>query len=700
MTEDAQAVVVNAGTTALNLNLDPADEWTAQMLGLDSQMLREMDPEAAMAQIRMSIESYELFLSSLVPEAPPSSVRTVREWVDQSPLEQLPGRVPHASSSPADRSSVAVAATPTPPFGDLFTSPDGVLQFELIPYNVATDTDIPLVTVVQEDDAVKLSVVLWEEGRELSTVLPLPHLVGVTLRYRLPVAQAGGSVLQELAFPSVQFGRDEHELIATMPLPAPTLRRQVIAALCSAESETSLVVNHGVTLSIPTGEILEDGQAGYRTVRLALDSVVQPSPLVLPEEERARLGERFGAVQPMGRLSVFHGDRSHPYWHDPVRPERYYFLPDRFLLARLPDEGHRPALKIRATSAASEADLKFTVEFSARPVTEESRLSAALPTLEADAQASGATVPVRLEVLPEAQPALRLALPQNGAPSTALTERPAALIDLERGLTHAETFGLEDFRLVYEALFGASLSLLRGEVRIAAGGETPEDIPLELRLDRTAGGVLALVPGQAKPDGISARLTNVIESTVRVDHLTAMALCGADRVVLRVEGIAAGTQLAPGAGLDVRLAPESPLPAAGFDVIRLDETGVVAEPDRKVMWDLVFDRSVQAHLTRNVTVEAVPALFLSPDRPGDRVAAFVVTVEHGGTVRLTEDHLSAATTVRVPIEPLVSGVQAPPIRYQTETVWQSGGVGVSPWRQTEHTILLPVKTVPPPGGGP
>jgi hypothetical protein len=205
-----------------------------------------------------------------------------------------------------------------------------------------------------------------------------------------------------------------------------------------------------------------------------------------------------------------------------------------------------------------------------------------------------------------------------------------------------------------------------------------------------------------KPDGIGARLSNVVESTVRVDQLTATALCGTDHVALRVEGVTAGVRLAPGAGLDVRLVPEKPLPAAGFDAIRLNETGIVAEPDRKVIWDLVFDRSVPAHLTRNVTVEAVPALFSGGDgRPNDRVAVFVVTVENGDSVRLTEDQLSAATTVRVPIEPLVSGGQAPPLRYQTETVWQSGGVGVSPWQQTDHTILLPARTppTPAPGGG-
>jgi hypothetical protein len=36
----------------------------------------------------------------------------------------------------------------------------------------------------------------------------------------------------------------------------------------------------------------------------------------------------------------------------------------------------------------------------------------------------------------------------------------------------------------------------------------------------------------------------------------------------------------------------------------------------------------------------------------------------------------------------------PPIRYRTETWWASGGIGVSDWRETSTTFLLPVKTAP------
>ena len=94
-------------------------------------------------------------------------------------------------------------------------------------------------------------------------------------------------------------------------------------------------------------------------------------------------------------------------------------------------------------------------------------------------------------------------------------------------------------------------------------------------------------------------------------------------------------------------------------------------------WSRMFGRQANPQLSRPVTIEAVPALFGSPDRPNDRVAAFVVAVENGGTVRLTEAEPRATTTARMPVEPFLTGAPLPPVRYRTETWWASGGIGVS-----------------------
>jgi hypothetical protein len=335
----------------------------------------------------------------------------------------------------------------------------------------------------------------------------------------------------------------------------------------------------------------------------------------------------------------------------------------------------------------------MSFEFQALPVIDPERIEAAHAPLETRARERGATEALELEIIPDPQPMLRLALPQNGAPSSAMSERPSADIDLERGLAHVETMGVEDFQLIYQALFGASLTLLRGEVRAAMSGGDPEDVPLELRFDKTVGDVLDAAPGVATPEGLEYRLVNAIESPVRINRLAAVAEVGDKRLPLRIDRLVAGQRLAPGEQVDILLVAPEPIQPPGPDSIVFDQSDVAVEADAQALWTLAFNRSAAAQMTRQVTVEAVPILFSSPDRPNDRVAAFVVTIEHGGTVRLTETELKATTTVRVPVEPLITGAPMSPIRYRTETWWGSGGVGISQWREADGTILFPVKTV-------
>ena len=218
--------------------------------------------------------------------------------------------------------------------------------------------------------------------------------------------------------------------------------------------------------------------------------------------------------------------KNYSYWQDPAFPELFYFLPDRFQLGRAPDGDREPLLQIHARDATKPEDLQVIIEFEAHPTNAAARLDAARPTLEAAAKSRGATGPIRLEILPQAQPILQLALPQNGAISGALVERRETDIDLERGLTHGETLALADFNLVYDALFGHSLSLLRGEIRVDAGGGEPDDIPLDLRLDRAADKVLTEELGEPRPEGFPIRFNNPIESPVQIEHLTAVAMVG------------------------------------------------------------------------------------------------------------------------------------------------------------------------------
>jgi hypothetical protein len=519
----------------------------------------------------------------------------------------------------------------------------------------------------------------------------LEHVPAVVLRYRVPVV-SGGEVVQEMPFRSVL---DETETVVTaeLPLTTPGQRQQLLAALSSLAASATLVVGRRLVVGVPTGETLPDGAPGYRQRDLVLEWTVPPAPIVLSEAQCNRLGGGGGGVQPFIRHRIVSQGRNHSYWQDPAQPDHFYFLPDRFLLARAQEGNRRPLLRVRSAARTGEDTPRIALEFQAQPVIDADRLEAARPQLEAAARQRGGTGTLDLEIMPDPQPVLRLALPENGVPNPAMTERSDADIDLETGLAHGEVMSVEDFQLVYQALFGASLTLLRGEIRAAISGGDPEDVPLELRIDKTAGDVLTAAPGTATPEGQGYVLTNAIESPVRIDRLAA-AIVADKAIPLRVEQLTAGQRLAPGESVQVVLVAAEPIPAPGPDAIVFDQSGVAVEADPQAIWNLVFDRSAAAQLTREVTVEAVPLLFSSPDRPQDRVAAFVVTVEHGGTVRLTETELKGTTTVGVPLEPLITGAPMPPIRYRTETWWGSGGIGVSDWRETFTTILFPVKTAP------
>jgi hypothetical protein len=602
---------------------------------------------------------------------------------------------------PRTQLQVPVAPSATPADTDAFESPDGTKHFVLPRYSVALDkvgsVDEPRIAIADRSGTPTLIITLLETPSPAvaPNAAELEHVLAVTLKYRAPVLD-GGSVVQELAFPTVLLDSTQTVVTAELPLTTPGQRQQVLAALASRDAAATLVVGRGATVGVPTGQNLPDGSPGYRVRRVLLDWAAPPAPVLLSESQSVRLGggASAGSIQPLIRRRIRFGDRTYSYWQDPARPECFFFLPDRFLLARMSDGDRAPMLKVRAANAASEDELRVTLEFHAHPVLDPARLDAARNELEGLARALGATMPIQLDILPDPQPLLRLALPQGGAPAAGLTERRGTDIDLETGLTQAETLTLPDFQLVYEALFGASLSLLRGEIRVAGGSTDPEDIPLELRLDNTVGDVLSIAPSTATQQGIPCRITNSAESPVRLNRLAAYALCGGKRLTLRIDGVEAGRRLAPGEAVDAMLVSTEPLPPTGVDTILLDQTGVAVEPDRAALWARIFDRSAPAQLTRSVTVEAVGPLFASPDRPNDKVAAFVVTVEHGGTVRLTEAELVGAATVHVPVEPLLTGAPLPPIRYRTETWWASGGIGTSPWRETDSTILLPVKTAP------
>ena len=596
--------------------------------------------------------------------------------------------------------TVPAALTATPADTDVFEGADGS-KYVLPRYALAFDrvglSDEPRIAVADHNGTSTLVLTLNETPSPAAGegTSEFPRVVlAVKLQYRIR-SDSGGVMVKTIPFPSALLDpATETVLTAELPL-TPGQLQPVLAALSSLEANATLIVERGITVGVPTGEQLPDGAPGYRVRNLLLEWTVSQEPIVLSEAQRDRLGGGSGGVQQLRRLRIPYGGANYSYWQDPAWPDIFYFLPDRFLLARAEEGNRRPLLHVGAAETTGDETPRITFGFQALPVIDPDRLDAAQAQLEAAAREFKGTGALALEIMPDPQPLLRLALPQNGAPSAAMTERPGADIDLETGLVHTEVMGVNDFKLVYEALLGASLTMLRGEIRAAMSGSDPEDVPLELRIDKTVGDVLNVSPGTATAEGLGYRLENAIESAVRIETLAATAVVGDKHLPLRIDQLAAGQRLAPGEHVDILLVAPEPIPPPGPDAILFDQSHVAVEADAQAIWQLAFDRNAATPMTKTVTVEAFAPLFSSPDRPNDRVAAFVVTIERGGTVRLTETEPKGTTTVNLPLEPFLDPkIPMPPIRYKTETWWGSGGVGVSPWREVDGTILVPVKTAP------
>ena len=229
---------------------------------------------------------------------------------------------------------------------------------------------------------------------------------------------SGGEVVQDIAFESV-LDQTETVVTAETKLTAPGQRQQMLAALSSLTAGATFVVGRAIVVGVPTGEVLPDGEPGYVVRNFVLDWIVPPAPVVLSEGQRNRLGGASGGVQPFVRHRIAFGGKNYSYWQDPARPAHFYLLPDRFLLARASEDDRRPLLRVQAAAITGDETPRIAMEFQARPVIDSSRLEAAHPELDAAVRQIGGTGPLDLEIMPDPQPLLRLALPQNGAPSSA-----------------------------------------------------------------------------------------------------------------------------------------------------------------------------------------------------------------------------------------------------------------------------------------
>ena len=328
----------------------------------------------------------------------------------------MPGTFTPKPVPPLRRTELTVPAAPTatPVDTDVFEGASDGKRYVLPRYAIAFDkiglVEEPRIAIADRQGTPTLVVTLNETPSPAAAAdtSELQHVLSVTLKYPVPVVD-GGDMVQEILFPSVLLDATETVITAELPLATPGERRgQILAALASLTASARLVVGRGITVGVPTGEHLPDGAPGYRVRKLLIDWIPAPRRSFSGSPTQpARRREWRGRTDDSAPRHV-HG-ASHSYWQNPASPEHFYFLPDRFLLARAPDGGRAPLLRVRAAATAGDDAPRIAFEFQARPVIDADRIGAARPQLETAARQRGGTGPLALEIMPDPQPLLRLA---------------------------------------------------------------------------------------------------------------------------------------------------------------------------------------------------------------------------------------------------------------------------------------------------
>ena len=575
----------------------------------------------------------------------------------------------------------------------------------------------------------------------------LAHDLLVRLTFNVTMA-GGGTTSKELPFQDIGVTQDGSLVVATLHFSSPAERDQVLAAITTANAAAGLQISRAIRVGIPATPLgTMPGAQLYRAVTRGVNMVAEPNPLFLNLALNRYLFDGDAPAAGGLGLTPFQlqwKDRFFTYWQDTGRPELFYYLPDSFRLARRSQAPFLPMLSIKVVGSAAKAeDAQMSFEFVAVPWVDPARLAAARHELAKRVKVTDPTAPaaakpgdlggllggllghaiggdtgsgvgsmvggvlsgalgagsegsnLKFEPLIAAKSALWLALPGAGGAAGGLAERPGAQVDMRTALVNSELFSLTQFQAVWTALFGGSLSLLRGEVRIDLGNNTREVVPVSVRLDETAGDVLEIVsaPG-TKPNTLKATLTNTIESAILIRRFDAITADNALMTLTTPDGkpLALPVTLPQSATLELLLTnPGPPLPEGKSLQASFDVDAVAVKGDPQAVWTALLDPTTPADFSRSIDVEAFGSMFDAPAAsPDDKVQVILVEFENGSTVQLTPAAPKAAASVRTPLFDLVlqKGGNSE-YRYRCKVMRKSSRLSDQDWRTDSTEILFP-----------
>jgi hypothetical protein len=210
----------------------------------------------------------------------------------------------------------------------------------------------------------------------------------------------------------------------------------------------------------------------YRVVSVNLPCVPKPDPLYLKFEKYVFHVPRPDDSDTEGIGLIQREVNGRHYYQDKGRPQRFYYLPDSFLLSPRADGG--PGIKVRATT-----DLNtYVVEYSAGPVVDAARLGADQAALLLFANPLLRTPVQAAEFEPLLGDTFSLSMNIPSGESWQQSPRNNVVRDLHHEFSDALSLSADQLRTLYDALFTGDKTLFRGLLSVQLGDWAKENIPV------------------------------------------------------------------------------------------------------------------------------------------------------------------------------------------------------------------------------
>lgn len=441
----------------------------------------------------------------------------------------------------------------------------------------------------------------------------------------------------------------------------------------------------------------------YETRAIALDDVADPDPLLLSPDLHSYFYDAVGGGT-SGTAASFRrivraypegqsGARFHAYFQDQSEPWVFYYLPDRFRLARRDASPFFPQMVVRIASPDGKLETAtVTIDYVMEPSVDAERLAAARDALHDEVPgAAGAGQEVVLRPL-QARARLKLWLP--GPAGAVLHEMGDLEIDLANGFLHSLTLPTDGFQEAYAAAYSQdATTVFTGQVLVDTGLSSADQIPCAIRFADTEGEVLDVVE-TADGDVVRLRIRNGIESPVRISAFPVTLHRAGAQVDGRLVDGAGGTvtfpvELAPGEEALVGFEPVGPLPGTGPADAVFDTRDVEILPDPDNILPAISDTSVPANYVREVEVMTMPELLGDASDPA---SVLLVNIEFrgGGDARVTREAPNAHAQVSLPLADLLLGRDVEGrYTFKQQIVRRNGARNEdTEWREADFGLLV------------